>query len=225
VNRFDRWLGTATLCTLVLPGILAGQGTSFFGAAGGITTLSSDSRSVVSPTSFQFSQYEADNGATLWVIGGWHFHDYLSAQASYGWNRNRLRLTATEYTDGEFDYYIQERQASQHSLIGELMLYFRNRNSRVRPYLSAGVGAVRIASGDGQIWDTEGTLAAPGGFSSTGPALRVAVGIDLAIKDGWAFRYMFSETIKGNPISAELTPAGGHSLKKFQNLFGLVKSF
>jgi hypothetical protein len=70
-----------------------------------------------------------------------------------------------------------------------------------------------------------GTLPPPGAFSSTDPILRVAVGIDFRLKNGWAFRYIFSETIQPNPISRQLTPPADRRLANFQNLFGLVKQF
>jgi hypothetical protein len=39
------------------------------------------------------------------------------------------------------------------------------------------------------------------------------------------FRYSFSETISGNPISPSLTPPGERPLMNFQNLFGFVARF
>jgi len=65
----------------------------------------------------------------------------------------------------------------------------------------------------------------PAEFTSTAPALRVAVGIDLAIHSGWAFPYSFSETIRPNPVSERLIPPGDRNLANFQNLFGFVKAF
>jgi len=56
----------------------------------------------------------------------------------------------------------------------------------------------------------------PQEFQSTVPALRVAVGMDFALRAGWAVRYSFSETIQNNPISEQLSPPG---------LFGISKSF
>jgi hypothetical protein len=71
-----------------------------------------------------------------------------------------------------------------------------------------------------------GGLAAPQGeLASTHAALRVAVGIDLATASGWSFRYSFSETISGNPVSPHLTPPARRNLANFQNLFGAVRYF
>ena len=106
------------------------------------------------------------------------------------------------------------------------MLYFRNLKSRVRPYLSVGAGVVRLISAEESIEQTNGTpTLAPLGFTSVKPALRVAVGVDLAVKNGWAFRFTFSETLRSNAISAQLDPPGQRNLANFQNLFGFVKYF
>jgi hypothetical protein len=71
-----------------------------------------------------------------------------------------------------------------------------------------------------------GGLPSPEGeIASTLVALRVAVGIDLAMGDRWSVRYSFSETISGNPVSARLTPPGERNLANFQNLFGVIRRF
>ena len=55
--------------------------------------------------------------------------------------------------------------------------------------------------------------------------LRVAVGMDVALAGGWTARYSFSESVSGNPISAQLSPAAPRNLANFQNLFGVVRTF
>ena len=40
--------------------------------------------------------------------------------------------------------YEETRSSTQHGVIGDVLLYFRNRRSWVRPYLSAGAGLVRL---------------------------------------------------------------------------------
>jgi hypothetical protein len=40
-----------------------------------------------------------------------------------------------------------------------------------------------------------------------------------------SFRYSFSETIGGNPISPRLSPPGERNLANFENLFGVVARF
>ena len=62
-------------------------------------------------------------------------------------------------------------------------------------------------------------------FASNVFALRVPVGMDVNLGNGWALRYTFSETLSENPISDRLSPPGQHSLKNFENLFGVVKQF
>jgi hypothetical protein len=70
-----------------------------------------------------------------------------------------------------------------------------------------------------------GSSGPEGEIASTRLALRVAVGIDLAVSDRWSFRYSFSETISGNPISTRLMPPGERNLANFQNLFGVIRRF
>jgi hypothetical protein len=65
----------------------------------------------------------------------------------------------------------------------------------------------------------------PAEFSHSGPAFRVAVGVDVFLRGGFALRYSFSETIQSNPISKRLSPQGHRNLANFQNLFGLCWRF
>jgi hypothetical protein len=64
-----------------------------------------------------------------------------------------------------------------------------------------------------------------GEIASTRIGLRSHVGIDVRIVRHLAFRYSFSETITGNPISRALTPRARRNLANFQNLFGFVGRF
>jgi hypothetical protein len=103
-------------------------------------------------------------------------------------------------------------------------LYFRARGEAVRPYLSTGVGVVRFESA--AVDGVNGGLVAPAEeIASSHITLRVAVGIDLALGDAWSFRYSFSETLSGNPISPRLMPPGERNLMNFQNLFGFMRRF
>ncbi len=105
-------------------------------------------------------------------------------------------------------------------------MYFRNRDSRLRPYLSLGTGLVHFTSSQEQVEQVLGTPdLPPRRFSANMIALHVPVGIDLKLGKGWAFRYAFSETLSKNPISDHLSPPGQHSLKNFQNLFGFIRQF
>jgi len=205
---------------------LRAQGSNFAGAQTGISTLSADGRSIISGTSTSISLYKPENGRTLKAVAGRHLNNYLSVQASYGWNRNSLTLISSQSSQDRNTFYEQTRSATQHTAVAELMVYFRKKGRSVRPYLSAGGGAIHVTSGENTIRGMiEEGIAAPGGFSSTKPAIRVAVGIDVFIKAGWAFRFSFDETIRRNPISEQLTPAGRRNLAHFQNLFGFVKTF
>jgi hypothetical protein len=55
--------------------------------------------------------------------------------------------------------------------------------------------------------------------------VNFSVGMDLEIRDGWKFRYMFAETIQLNTLSKRLTPPGERNLAGFRNFFGFVKYF
>ncbi len=192
----------------------------------GISTLSADARSAIMPAVTAVSLYKPENGPTINFFVGRHLSDYLSIQASYGWNRNSLMLTSARFSSAGQVSYGEVRNSSQHSVLGDLLLYFRNRRSFARPYLSVGTGFVRLRSGQVSISSIVGSpVLPPTQFTSSAPALRVAVGIDLTVRRGWAFRYSFSETIRHNAISAELSPPGGRNLANFQNLFGFVKTF
>ncbi len=218
-------LAVVLVCGSICSAPLNAQASYFAGAFGGISTLSADGRSELAESRPRVSLYKPENGPTFMFFGGRHLNEYLSLQASYGWNRNELTLSATDFPDGAYQFYEQRRSAVQHSFAGEALLYFRNRRSFARPYLSAGGGIVHLSSGEGRIRSVAGSLPAPGGFSSTGPALRVAVGIDVFFGKGWAFRYSFGETIRRNAISRQLAPEGRRNLANFQNLFGFVKYF
>ena len=160
------------------------------------------------------------------VVGGRHLSDYLSLQGSYGWNRNDLTLTSSQSTVDANAFAEEVRTATQHSVLAELLLYFRNRKSSVRPYLSAGAGVVHLSSPTESIRSVRGVpQLASGAIGSTSGAFRVAVGVDLFIRNGWAFRFTFSETIRDNAISEQLSPPGERKLAHFQNLFGFVKHF
>ena len=196
----------------------------FAGAVGGISTLSADARAVFRQTNAEASLYTPENGAALNLLAGVHVSDYFSVQGNYIWNRNTLTLSSVRSANAEF---FEERRGSvQHGFIADGLLYFRNRDSWARPYLSAGLGLVRFESSDPTLLASGGAPARPPAlFMSTNSALRVAVGIDLGSVNGWSFRYSFSETLTGNPVSAQLSPPAQRNLANFQNLFGAVKSF
>ena len=198
----------------------------FAGGAAGIATLSADGRAVIGRDDIVVSLYSPENGPAVNLFAGLHLTDYLSLQGNYVANTNRVTLTASAGSDRGFLFFEQQRDTAQHAAIADLLLYFRERGQRVRPYLSAGAGLVRFTSELKDVTALRGGPTLPAGRStSTAAVLRVAVGIDLAIREGWAFRYTFSEAIRSNPISAQLSPPGMRGLANFQNLFGVVKTF
>ena len=198
----------------------------YVGVLGGVATLSGDSRSLLNPGSTVFSSYDPKNGGAVEVLAGRHFSHYFAVQGNYIWNGNRLTLTSGAFNNGTQQGYQETRQSSQQSVIADLLVYFGNRNSRLRPYLSVGTGLVHFASSQERIEQALGSpVLPPQRFSADMIALHVPVGIDVKLGKGWAFRYAFSETLSKNPISDHLSPAGQHRLMNFQNLFGFVKQF
>jgi hypothetical protein len=198
----------------------------YVGALGGVATLSGDARSLLSPNSTAFSSYDPKNGGVVEVLVGKHFSDYFAVQANYIWNGNGVTLTSATFNSGTQQGYQETRRSSQQSLIGDLLVYFRNRNSRLRPYLSVGTGLVHFSSSQERIEQALGAPALPSQrFSANMIALHVPVGIDIKLGKGWAYRFTFSETLSKNPISDRLSPPGEHRLMNFQNLFGFTRRF
>jgi len=198
------------------------QDRAYVGALVGVSTLSADARSSTSPPDARVSLYKPENGPALDVFAGVELTRFLTAQANYVWNRNDVTLFSSFLSHSGGGFYEQNRESSQHAAVADLLLYFRARASGVRPYLSTGVGVIRFKSGTPRSTVESGAVAPHDDISGPRAALRVAVGIDLALGRRAAFRYSFSETISGNPISARLAPPGERSLANFQNLFGVL---
>jgi opacity protein-like surface antigen len=214
---FVIWMG-ATSSTLAQD-----DGRAYLGAVAGIAALSADARSVTNPPRADVSLYKPENGPTFNAFAGMDFGRYFTVQANYVWNRNDLTLLSSFVAPDAGGFYEQSRRSSQHVVIADALLYFRARGSRVRPYLSAGAGFVRF-HGDAPSRSTvSGLVPNADDFTSIRFAFRVAVGIDLALDRNWSFRYSFSETMSGNPVSERLMPPGGRGLANFQNLFGIVR--
>ena len=218
-------IGATVLVCLVCGRAEAQSQRTFAGAVVGIATLAADARSEITSGGADVALYKPENGPTLNVFVGWHVHAYLTAQANYVWNRNDLTLTSVRATESGPSFYEAPRASSQHAFVGDVLLYFRNRQSAIRPYLSAGVGVVRFqttARGDGRV---RNATPPPATSVATHALLRVAVGIDVSLGGPWSARYSFSESLSGNPISAQLSPQGQRNLANFQNLFGVVRGF
>ena len=198
------------------------QPRAYAGALFGVSTLSADATSITSPPDARISLYKPENGQALNVLAGIDLTRFLTAQGNYVWNRNDVALFSSFLSPSGGGFYEQARESSQHAAVADLLLYFRARGSGVRPYLSTGLGVVRFASGTPRSTVESSASAPRGDIAATRVALRVAVGIDFAVTRRWAVRYSFSETICGNPISAQLVPPGERGLANFQNLFGFV---
>lgn len=193
----------------------------YAGAVFGVATLSADGRSITDAPSAMISLYKPENGPALNLFTGWHFSRFLTVQGNYVWNRNDVALLSSTLSPAGSGFYEQPRSSRQHSAVGDLLLYFRARGSGVRPYLSTGVALTRFTSTQIGPAVESGLMAPAGNITATNIGVRVAVGIDLAM-GRWAFRYSFSETISGNPISGALMPKGQRGLANFQNLFGFT---
>ncbi len=199
---------------------------TFVGAMAGISTLSGDGRTIIGGTSTAVSLYKPENGFTGLVYAGRHFTDWISVQGSYSTNGNDLLLTSVGAEGGVERTYEQARRARMHTVVGELMVYFRNRESRIRPYLSAGPGWTRVTTTAGELRVLKGNPQLPAAEVTNGSlALRVAVGMDVRLGSGVGLRYSFAETIQRNAVSKLLTPPGKRNLANFQNLFGIQWTF
>ena len=219
-------IGTTALSLLVCTAARAQPSPRLFvGAAAGISTLSADARSEITPAGADVSLYQPENGPALNLLVGVHIHDYVTVQANYVWNRNEVALTSVRANDAGLAFYEQPRTASQHAIVGDLLVYFRERRSAVRPYLSVGLGVVRLQTTNAGESRVRNAALPPPNTQSTRPLLRVAVGIDVSLGLGWRARYSFSESVSGNPIGAQLSPQGQRGLANFQNLFGVLRAF
>ncbi len=220
---------TLVVVVVLLAGVravAAEEDRAYLGVIAGFSILSGDGRSVTTVDGSSVSLYNPGNGPALNLFGGWALGKYVSVQGNYIWNRNGLTLTSTEALETGVSFYEQTRTSSHHSVFGDVLVYFRARGERIRPYLSTGVGLVRMESREERtLVQTGGIGLPPALFSDTTVVLRSAVGIDVRVGRGWAVRYSFSEFIGPNPISQQINPPGEHVLMNFQNLVGIVRSF
>ena len=208
------------------PRAAAAQDVGYFaGVIAGVATLSGDPSFIVTTDGFAVSEYKPENGAAVNVFIGAHLREYVTVQASYIWNRNDLALSAGVASDTGSRFYEQPRTSSQQAVVGDLLVYFRERASHIRPYLSGGLGIVRLETDSSGTPVDGGLTLPPTHFSSTDVTLRVAVGVDVPVGHGWNVRYSFSESIGPNPIGRELDPPGSRGLMNFQNLVGLMRQF
>lgn len=204
------------------PVVQAQEPSYFVGALGGMAILSGDPAEVTTADGFAVSQYAPESGAAANLFAGIHFSEYVTLQGNYVWNRNRLAIFLGDASASGVRVSRQERTSSHQIVVGDLLLYFRERYSRFRPYLSAGLGVARFET-DRSADVPEDAEPAP--IASTDLFLRVAVGIDVTVAPSWRVRYSFSENLGPNPISNALTPPGSRGLMNFQNLVGLLYEF
>jgi hypothetical protein len=199
----------------------------FAGALFGVSTLSADGRSVTTASDAAVSMYKPENGSALNLFSGVHLAQYFSVQGNWIWNRNDLALVSSFVTpqSGGGGFYEQSRDSRQHAVVFDGLVYFRRRDSRIRPYLGTGVALLRFSSNEAGGALARGLVPPAGRIASTRLGVRSHVGIDVRLSRRADFRYSFSETISGNPISPSLTPPGQRGLANFQNLFGLVGRF
>jgi hypothetical protein len=198
----------------------------YVGVLGGVASISGDARSSLNSGSSAFSSYDPRNGGALELLAGKHLSEYFTVQGSYIWSANDMAATGGTFIGGIQRGYQERRSSSQQTVLGNILIYFRDRDSRLRPYLSVGTGLVRFSSAQQRLDQTfGGLLLPPPNFGSNMIALNVPVGMDVTLGHGWAFRYTFSETISRNPIDDQLSPSGRHSFKNFLNLFGFIKRF
>lgn len=193
------------LCLLAARFSLAGV-SGYAGTLGGVATLSADAGSQSATPGLALSAYTPANGGTLDIFAGADLHDYFSVQGDFIWNSNDLRLSSTS-SNGSF--YQETRSSSQEAAIVSLLVYFRSRKSRIRPYLAVGTGLAHLTSASEGLIASGGTPSLPPStFSSIGASLRTHVGIDIRLIRRLAFRYSFSETLSNNEISKQLSPPG-----------------
>lgn len=214
----------AVLC--LAPASMPAQSHLYFGGTGGLATLSGDGSAVVTTTSAGTSLFSPSNGPALRLFGGTHLFRYVSLQGDYGLTRNGVALISTATGVGGSSYYRVPETVTQHALIASVLVYFRDRRSRVRPYLSEGAGAVFIRNRQSSGAVIVGTLPVPPAVSSHASiALRTDVGLDVRMQGAWYFRYSFGETLTRNTFGDTLTPPEHRVPKNFQNLFGVLYQF
>jgi hypothetical protein len=218
--------GVLGVVVCLWPTLLLAQRPLYIGALGGLATLSGDGSANITASSAATSLYAPQNGGAASLFLGWHIFKYVSIQGNYIWNRNDLTLTSTLSNPAAVSFYKQPMSSTENALIGDVLIYFRARGDRIRPYLSQGGGVVLFSTREsGSALASGNLLAPPGNSSSAFPGSRTAVGLDVRVAHAWYFRYTFGENISHNPVSAQLSPPGQRLLKNFQNLFGMFRTF
>jgi hypothetical protein len=170
------------------------------------------------------SSYSPANGGALNIFAGVYLRNYFALQGNYIWNQNDLVLSSA--SSGSNTFYQQERTSFQHAVVLDFLIYFRRRDSHLRPYLGTGGGIVHLNSSESHLIRAGGTpTLPPSAFSATRPLFRSHVGMDVRLSGKLILRYSFSETLSNNDISKHLSPSAPRRLANFQNLCGFVVHF
>lgn len=216
---------TLVMALMSVPSAAEDEPRIFAGALFGVSALSADARSVTTSSDAAVSLYDPKNGPALNVFAGAHVAQYFSVQANWMWNRNDLTLISTSTAVQGGGFYEQPRHSHQHAVVLDGLIYFRRLDSVIRPYLGTGLSVLHFSSEEAGAASSRGLSPPAAKVASTHIGLRSHVGIDVKLSRRLSFRYSFSETISGNPISPSLTPPGLRGLMNFQNLFGFVSRF
>src|SRR5215471_3243415 len=207
--------------SLVLAQQLAKE-TIYFGGMAGIATLSGDANAVITPVSASTSLYDPSNGGAASAFLGIHLFNYVSLQVDYVWNSNHVVLISSMNGPGATTFYRQPESVTQNGLLANALVYFRKHGSRIRPYLSEGVGGVLIHSHvSGERVVAGNPSLPPSSSDHSSIALRTSVGLDVRLRGSWYFRYSFGETITRNTFGDQLSPPEHRIAKNFQSLFGI----
>jgi hypothetical protein len=88
----------------------------------------------------------SENGGAVGGLVGAQLSDWFAIQGNYIWNSHELTLSSAEFINAAQQGYQETRRSSQQSIIGDPLVYFRNRDSRFRPYIAVGTGLVHFSS-------------------------------------------------------------------------------
>jgi outer membrane protein W len=216
--------GAVAIVLLSAPVATQDEPRIFAGALYGVSALSADARSEITASTAAVSLYEPKNGPAPNVFAGIDIAQYFSVQANWMWNSNDLTLFSSFTAPQTAAFYEQHRDSRQHAVVLDGLIYFRRMDSVIRPYLGTGLSVLHFSSDEISV-SAQGPPPPSAKIASTRIGLRSHVGIDFKLSRRLSFRYSFSETISGNPISPSLTPQGRRGLMNFQNLFGFVGRF
>ena len=198
----------------------------YAGGMGGVATLSGDGGSNITPSSVATSLFDPDNGGAAEIFAGVHLFEYASFQMDYVYNRNQAVVVATSAGPNSTSFFRQPESITQNAFLANVLIYFRRRNSRIRPYVAEGGGAVLLHSRLSSGAIVAGNPALPPATSDHASiAVRTSVGLDLRLRGPWYFRYSFGETLTRNMLGDQVAPPQHRIPKNFQSLFGVYFRF